>query len=274
MTRVRRPLPRIDHRERRIPSHEDRHGAGPARRTRRSPRVGRDVDRHDYRVPSVPGIGFYPRQCVEEGGRAAVASVHDRGPLDVGVAREEVHEHGLGALGFVDEGFGAHLEAADGHGIDAVFLEEGVRHGQSHGIDVLGVARDGEAVLTETQGETAGGYAGVRFQCRLRHVGTGGVHLHGEYSHVLAVAARGTGGRRGGGGGIVPAPAEGAGGGPDDRGGDGACHGADGNGLARHLSLCRFIIWVARPAVDSCPDLLLLQYEMLLGGGRREYVVL
>jgi hypothetical protein len=40
------------------------------------------------------------------------------------VVLEETHEHGLGRLGFVEEGLGAHLEATDLGGMDFVVAHE------------------------------------------------------------------------------------------------------------------------------------------------------
>jgi hypothetical protein len=126
------PPTRVDHGKRHVPSEEYRHGAGAAGRTGRATHVGRNVNRDDGGVPPVPPVGLDPRQHVEQGRGAAVASVHDRRPLDVGVAGEQVHQHRLCALGLIDKRLGADLEKYDvarvDHGKRHVPSEE-YRHG-------------------------------------------------------------------------------------------------------------------------------------------------
>mmetsp|Transcript_21934 Transcript_21934/g.44150 ORF Transcript_21934/g.44150 Transcript_21934/m.44150 type:complete len:205 (+) Transcript_21934:1848-2462(+) len=191
ITRVRRPLPRIRKRQRRIPPNQHRHRPRSTRRTRRTPRVSGDIHGHDDGIPSIPSVAFHPGKRIQQRGRPAVTGVDDGGSLDIGIPIEQIHQDSLGALGFVHERLGAHFEAAHGMGIDGVLLQEGVDDGEGHGVDVFGVSRDGQGFLAQAQGVFAGGDARVFFEGGLGNVSAGGVHFDAEDADVFAVAAGG-----------------------------------------------------------------------------------
>ena len=91
----------------------DQHGTGPGTTCGSCGTLGvdSDVTGEDDGVPSVPGRGLDPVDCVEDGGSGAIAGILAIDTLDVVIARlcEKVHKGGLDRFGLVDDGFGANL---------------------------------------------------------------------------------------------------------------------------------------------------------------------
>lgn len=89
-------------------------------------------------VPSIPGGGLEPVECVEKRIGATVAGVDGIHTFNVGVSRlfEELHENRLDGLGLVQKGLSTNLQTTNRGGVDAVLLEERGDSGQSEGVDV------------------------------------------------------------------------------------------------------------------------------------------
>lgn len=106
----------------------NKHGASThtTDRTSRTLLVDSNVTGEHDGVSAVPGFTLHPVDGVEESGGGAVASVLGVDTLDIVVTGsvEEVHEDGLGGLGFVNQGLGSDVKTADGGGVDVVLGEQ------------------------------------------------------------------------------------------------------------------------------------------------------
>ncbi len=109
---VRGPEPAIED-DGRVLANEDGNGAGAASGSRVALGVDSDVGADGDGVPPVVVVvGAHPVYAVEKCGRAAVAGIAVVHAQDIAVARtgEQLHQRRLGALGFVNQRFRAHLE--------------------------------------------------------------------------------------------------------------------------------------------------------------------
>mmetsp|Transcript_104832 Transcript_104832/g.302425 ORF Transcript_104832/g.302425 Transcript_104832/m.302425 type:complete len:214 (+) Transcript_104832:1482-2123(+) len=111
--------------------------------------VDGDVAREHNGVATVPLLGLYPRQRVEQGGSAAIARVGRGHALNVTVESKDAHQRGLDALGLVNEGLGADFEAADAHWVDLILFQQVRQRREHHGGDVLTVRAERELVHVE-----------------------------------------------------------------------------------------------------------------------------
>lgn len=106
--------------------------------------------KHDS-VSSVPTRALYPVDGVQNSSRRPITSVLAVDSFDVVVARgsEKVHERCLDRLGLVDESLRPDVEATDAARINVVLLEKGGHCGESEGVDIFAVVREGEVLLPE-----------------------------------------------------------------------------------------------------------------------------
>ena len=89
--------------------------------------VDSNITAHDDGVSSVPRLALDPVDTVEESSGGTVTSVLVVDTLDIVVAGrgEEVHEEGLGGLGFVNQGLGSDIQTTNRVGVDVVLFEKG-----------------------------------------------------------------------------------------------------------------------------------------------------
>ena len=89
-------------------------------------------------ITAIPGGGLEPVDAVEDSVGATIAGVDVVDTLNVGVSvrSEKLHENRLDGLGLVQKGLSANLESSNGLGVDVVFVHEGGKDGEGHGVDV------------------------------------------------------------------------------------------------------------------------------------------
>lgn len=106
----------------------DEHGTGTSTSSGTSSalRIDSNIATDYNSITAIPRARFNPVDGIEEGSCTAVAGVLRVNTLDVEVARlgEQVHERGLHAFGFVDDGFSANINTADRFWVNIVLFEE------------------------------------------------------------------------------------------------------------------------------------------------------
>jgi len=87
--------------------------------------VDGDITSDDDRIPPIPRPRFNPINGVEERGGTSIASILRINAFNIKVPRlcEKIHESGFHRLGFVDDSFGADIEAANRFRVDIEFLQ-------------------------------------------------------------------------------------------------------------------------------------------------------
>ena len=100
---------------------------------------------------TIPGAGLNPVDSIHERSSAPKAGVGCVDPFDVRVAAllKELHQNRLDALGFVDDGFRAHLQATDGFIGQAVPLHQPLNDGEAEAVDVFSVRAEAHAALAK-----------------------------------------------------------------------------------------------------------------------------
>ena len=100
------------------------------------------------------------------------------------VAFEQIHEHGLHALGLVKYGLGADLESADIPRVDVIFLEQIMHARQTNRVDIFPVIHEGHLQLAQPDRVLALRRLIINLHVVLVHVSRGEVNLQGMDTHV------------------------------------------------------------------------------------------
>jgi len=89
-------------------------------------------------ITAVPRRGFYPVDRVEESVCAAVTSIHSINTFNVCISSllEQLHEHRLNRLRFVENSLGADFESADGLDVNCILLDQRGEGCQGQRVDI------------------------------------------------------------------------------------------------------------------------------------------
>jgi hypothetical protein len=99
----------------RVRTYQHSTGSGASNWSRAAFRVDSNVTAEDNGVPTIPTGAFDPIDSIEDSSSRTVASVFGIDTLDIGVAvhLKKIHQDSLDGLGFINDGFGAHVKAAN-----------------------------------------------------------------------------------------------------------------------------------------------------------------